>query len=262
MPVDLTPILPHLPPWLMVLFRLTGIFVLAPVLGSSTVPRQIKVFLALGLALCVYPMLLGVGQIQLPAPDGLLWNIAPAIGLELLIGYIIGYCCSLPLVAMSMGGHMIDQQLGLGLAGIFNPELDGQSGVIAEFLFILGLAIFLILGGHEVMLIVLISSFEQVPLGGFSSFDALAQMVVGLLSVMVELSMRIAAPLLCLIFLETVAMGFIARTVPQMNILSVGFTLRILGGASFMVLCIAGIGQAYEGMVLQTLRELMRFFTM
>ena len=57
MPVDLTPILPYVPVWLMILFRLTGIFVLAPVLGSSTVPRMIKVFLALGLSFAVWPML-------------------------------------------------------------------------------------------------------------------------------------------------------------------------------------------------------------
>ena len=57
MPVDLTPILPYVPVWLMVLFRLTGIFVLAPVLGSSTVPRMIKVYLALGLSFAVWPML-------------------------------------------------------------------------------------------------------------------------------------------------------------------------------------------------------------
>lgn len=250
----------------MVLFRLTGIFILAPVLGSRTVFRQVKVFWVLGLSFCVYPMLLEPGR---PAAGLLgplidtslsLWTLIPAAGLELLIGYAIGYGASLPLIGMQTGGHVIDQQVGLALAGVFNPELEEQSGVTGEMFFLLAVTIFAILGGHRVMLAVLIGSFDRVPPGGFGAIGSLLDLMLGLLASMFELALRVAAPLLGLIFLETVAMGFLARTVPQINILSVGFVVRILLGGVVLVAMISSAAGAYTENLQDVLGRLMRFF--
>lgn len=264
MPVDLTPILPYVPVWLMVLFRLTGIFVLAPVLGSSTVPRVIKVFLALGLSFAVWPMLWLDAQSSgnlAAAVRGLdLWSLGLLVGLELLIGYVIGYAASLPLVGMQLGGHMVDQQMGLAAAAIYNPEFDDQTGVTGQLLFMFALALFVAAGGLNVMLHTLAQTFRHVPLGGFASFDQIVSMVVGMLAIMFELGMRIAAPLLCLMFLVSVGMGFLMRTVPQFNILSVGFAIRILSSIAVMMMLVGAVAGAYGDMTSQILHTLMDFF--
>lgn len=268
MNVDLAPLLPHLPAWLMVLFRLTGIFILAPMLGSGTVFRQLKVFLVLGLSFCIYPMLLAPGRPAAGAMIGFmdgeihLWLLAVAVGLELLIGFIIGFCASLPLIGMQVGGHVIDQQIGLGLAGVFNPELNEQSGVVGEFFFVLALTIFAILGGHNVLFLVLAGSFDHVPPGGLTHFGSILDLVVGLLSASFEFALRIAAPVLCLIFLETVAMGFVARTVPQINILSIGFAVRILLGAGMLIGFVSVVANVYVDNLQWTMRQLLNFFAL
>ena len=258
----------HVPAFLMVLFRITGVFVLAPVLGSPTIPIRVKVFLAVTLTLCVYPMLIvsptaspGLKHIM---ESGLsLWTLGPLVGAELLIGYAVGYLASLPLAGIQSGGHLIDQQMGLGIAGLYNPELDEQGGVTSEVLFIAALAIFVLLGGHATMLSVLVHSFDRVPPGGLLDAEAVAgllRLALGLLTVMFELALRVSAPLLCLIFIERVAMGFIARTVPQMNILSVGFAVNILTGlaitAAAVGLALAAYGHAWH----ETLRRMSLFF--
>ena len=268
MGIDLRPLLPHLPAWLMVLFRLTGIFVMAPVLGSQTVPRQVKVLLVLGLSVCVYPLLLAPGtpaaslMAEFHAQPLSLWTLVPRVAVELLLGYVIGYAASLPLVGMQMGGFVIDQQLGLGIAGSFNPELGEQAGLTGDLLFMGALAVFVGLGGHHVMLMTVVGSFQHVPLGGFTGFSALLELVLGLLAVMFELALRVAAPLLCLVFLETVVMGLIARTIPQMNILSVGFALRIIAGLGFMTASIGIAMTVYEQTLRLVLRRLLDFFAM
>ena len=146
MSVDLTPILPYVPVWLMVLFRLTGIFVLAPVLGSSTVPRIVKVFLAVGLSFAIWPMLWldpdASGHLAASVRGLDMWSLGLLVALELLIGYVIGYAASLPLAGMQLGGHMIDQQMGLAAAQLFNPEFDDQTGVTGQLLFMFALALF------------------------------------------------------------------------------------------------------------------------
>jgi flagellar biosynthetic protein FliR len=266
MVADLRPLLDHLPAWLMVLFRLTGVFVLAPVLGSSTVPRLVKIFLAVGLSFCVYPVLLEPGRASAPmvgqvVDQGLsLWTLAVRVGLELLVGFAIGYAASLPLMGLQMAGHMIGQQMGLAFATIVNPVFNNQSGIVDQVFFMLALTLFTIFGGHHMMFAALIGSFQHIPLGGFDQFGALLDLMLGLLTIMFDMAMRIAAPMLCLIFLLTAGMGFIARTVPQMNILSVGFAIRIMASGAFLMLFIHAGGEIFIHSMQQTFNHIMQFF--
>lgn len=278
--VNLGPILDHLPAWLMVLFRLTGIFLLAPVFGSSVVPRTAKMFMVLTLSACVYPMLMAKGNLAAASLSGLitpdangmltlsLWTMVPMVAVELLMGYVIGYCASLPLIGMQIGGQVIDQQMGISAGGVFNPDLDAEAGVTGQLLFLSGLAIFLIIGGHHAILLTLIGSFEVVPIGGFGTsgggveIHAAVALVIGLLDVMFEMALRIAMPMLCILFLLRVAMGFIGRTVPQMNILSVGFIFYILAG---LVVLVVGGGtslRVFRDTMRETLQQVMSIFTM
>ncbi len=266
--IDLTPILAHIPAWLMVLFRLTGIFIFAPVLGSATIPRQVKVFLVLGLSLCVYPMLLEPGQASAATMGAFnarglsLWAMVGQVAAELLIGLAIGYAASLPLVGMQVGGYIIDQQMGTGIAGVFNPELEDQTGMLGNLFFITAVAMFVILGGHRVMLLTLVGSFDLIPIGGFDGFAPLNDLIIGLLQFMVEMAVRIVAPLLCLMFLVTVAMGFIARTVPQMNILSVGFSVRIIVALVVLIAAITSMLGVFADSMTTMMRQIMAFFAL
>ncbi len=264
--IDLSPILAHTPAWLMVLFRLTGIFIMAPVFGSSALPRHVKAFFAIGLSFLVYPMLLSRGETapmvgRFLAESLVLWELIGRVAVELLIGFAIGYAASLPLIGMQMGGMMIDQQMGLTLGGVINPDFDDEAGLIGQLLFLSSLAIFVMLGGHRLLLAILIGSFDAVPLGSFNGFAGLVTLIVGLLQVVFELALRVAAPVMCVMFLLQAAMGFVARTVPQLNILSVGFVIRIIVGALFMMLGVAVALTLFSSTAWQVLDEVHHFFT-
>ncbi len=253
----------------MVMFRLSGIFILAPIFGSTTIPRTVKVMLVFTLTCCIYPMLLNPGNasaamfVPILDNDMSLWLLLPYIAMELLIGLVIGFCASLPLIGMQLSGDVIDSQIGIGFAKIVNPETGDQAGVMSNALFMMALAIFAILGGHRIMLRILVGSFETIPIGGFGDFakiQGLIEFVLGLLTVVFQMGFRIAAPMLCLIFLQTIALGFIARTVPQLNIMSVGFTVRILNGTTLMVAFIGIAGWVYVDEVMAILDEVAGFF--
>ncbi len=253
---ELLTILPHVPAFMLVFFRMTGIFLFAPMFGSSVLPMRLKVLLALVLAACVYPIV----PPQLPVILNL-GTLAFVIGSEILIGLIIGYGASLPLLAMQIAGQTMGHQLGLGLAQVFNPEFNEQTEVLGQFLFISALAVFLLLDGHHAMLTALVASYQSVPLGGYVPDGGLLMLITGMLSAVFELGLRVAAPLLCIIFLETVAMGFIARTVPQLNILSLGFPLRILAGFFVLTALVASMFGAFEDTMSDLLGALIRAFT-
>lgn len=253
----------------MVMFRLSGIFILAPIFGSTTIPRTVKVMLVFTLTCCIYPMLMNPGNASASmfAPildnDLNIWLLLPYIAMELLIGLVIGFCASLPLIGMQISGDIIDSQIGIGFAKIVNPETGDQAGVMSNALFMMALAIFAILGGHRIMLRILVGSFETVPIGGFADFakiQGLVEFVLSLLTVIFQMGFRIAAPLLCLIFLQTIALGFIARTVPQLSIMSVGFTIRILNGTTLMIAFISIAGWIYAEEMMAILEEIAQFF--
>lgn len=262
--VGLDPLLAHLPAWLLVLFRISGIFMLGPFFGSSVIPTRVKIFLALGLSFCVYPMLLGsavdgVAQqsiLQITAHGLSLWSLAALVASELMVGLVIGFGATLPLFGIQIGGQIIDQQLGLGLAGVYNPDIDADSGIISQFYFLTALAFFLILNGHQALLGVMVGSFHHVPLGGYVPDGQLIALVIGLMQSMFELAIGVAAPLLCLVFLETVAMGFIARTVPQLNIMSVGFSLRIIVGLFVLIGGLVGMMLIFQDALMAAVRQL------
>ena len=93
--------------------------------------------------------------------------------------------------------------------------------------------------GLESLFLAVLNSFEHVPLPALSSFGpdlGMVSLIVGLLTAAFELALRVAAPLLALIFLQTIAMGYIAKTVPQVNILSLGFPIRIMAGLGIIAL--------------------------
>ena len=270
LPISIEPLLPHLPAWLLVLFRLTGLFIVAPVFASASIPVRVKALLAFVLSLCVYPMLLEPGALRIESAaeihriitHGLsFWSMSLVILSEMMVGFVIGFGAMLPIFGVQIGARVIDQQMGLGLAEVFNPELNANSGVLDQIYFVLAIMLFLLMGGHRVLMEVLVGTFATIPLGGFHApVDGnLLDRVVGLCASMFDLAIRVAGPLLCLVFLETVAMGFVARTVPQMNILSIGFPLRIIAGGALLVASLRVEADVYMEFMARALRDIGRY---
>jgi flagellar biosynthetic protein FliR len=257
MPELLTPILPHVVPFTLVLFRLASIFFFAPMFSSPVIPTQVKALLALVLAFCVYPVV----PTQAPVNPSM-WAVALGIGGEVLIGLVIGYGASIPLAAMQLGGLLMGQQLGLGLGRVYNPDFDEEVDILGQILFLGAVTIFLLLDGHQAMMTALVHSFRAVPLGGVMPGQDLVLLATGLLTSMIDLAMRVSAPLLCLVFLETVALGFVSRTVPQMNLLNLGFPLRIIVGLGLIAASTAVMSDELAASMRQAMAAVHRVVTM
>ncbi len=238
---DLILILEHLLPFGAVFTRMTGLFLIAPIISSTTIPNQIKVLLALALSLAVYPTIPHHANVPLTLS---LVSLAPVVIGELLIGATIGYIAALPILSVQMGGRMIGQQMGLSLANVFNPAVDDEVDVIGQILLFIAMASFLAVGGLEIIHFALVSSFEAVPLGGFGIERLPLETVVGLVSSGMGLAVRIAAPVLCVLMLEMTLSGFLMKTVPQINILSFGFPLKILAGVTMLLASLLIVHQA------------------
>ena len=236
----LEPLLTHVPGFVLVFSRLAGLFIFAPVVSGTIIPKSVKILLTLTLAFVVYPTLDHARVV----PIGLSLGDLPAMmATEVLVGLSIGIVATIPLTTVQLAGKLIGQQMGLAVGELFNPTIEIAADNVGQLLYYVALGTFLMAGGMDVMYRALVSTFDTVALGGLSSDAVPLDLLVGVVQSGFAVAIRIAMPVLAIIFLENVVVGFIMKTVPALNILSFGFPVRILVGVFILLSSLVVIGQ-------------------
>jgi flagellar biosynthetic protein FliR len=218
------------PVYVLVLFRIAGMMVWAPLLGSQQIPKRVKALMACVLAAGVTPGLsLSVSLPQTP------WGLALAIGGEIIFGAAMGMILSLIFIAAQWAGEIIGQQMGLSLGQTFDPQYGANGSMIGDVYFFLALLIFLGINGHHAMLQGVYDSFQVLPLASVGMDRPLFGMLIGLFQGATVLAMQLAAPILVTMLVLDVVLGFVGKTVPQLNIMTAGISLRSLVGIAVLV---------------------------
>ena len=255
--MNLTPIqliFDQAPAFLLVLFRIAGLMMLAPLLGAMTVPRRIKGLTALVLAIIIFPIVPAVAYV----PNSLL-GLVVGIGSELLIGLTMGSILSLMFVGVQLGTQMVGYQMGMGLAKVVDPRTQESTNVLSQLYLLLASVIYILMNGHLLLIKSVLDTFYTVPLMGalkvltatsdaplgFSLIDILVSTLTG--SYM--LGVRVAAPALIAVFLATLALGVVSRTMPQLNILAAGFPIRIVLALLMLTASFATVGFLCRGAI-------------
>lgn len=246
----LEPIFEHGIVTMLVAFRLAGVLLFSPIVASAGIPVRVKVFLVLSLAAAVSPVVPAGWQLS---SDVTLATLGQIMVTETLIGASIGFIASIPIVAMQLGGMLMGMQMGLGLAQIFDPINGENSGVIDQLLFYFAISVFLALGGLDVMFLAIVGTFETVPLGGMTLHAAPVELIARLMNSGFDLALRVSAPVVAIMILETVASGVLMKTIPQINILTVGFAIKIIAGLAGLI----GAMMAIEAVFADELRAVM-----
>lgn len=218
--------------FVLVLVRVAGIFTVAPIFGNVNVAPMVRV----GMAMCLAFVFLPMAQFDSANLDTLAFVLV--IAKEALIGIVMGFLASMIFTAIQMAGSFIDLQVGFGFANVIDPMMKQHSAVIGQLYNFAATLLFLALNGHHLMIRGLAQSFSAIPLGT-AVFPAEA--TSGILEIFVLLfiaSLKIGAPVVGAIFLTDVALGILARTVPQLNVFVVGFPAKLTVGmlAVFAVL--------------------------
>lgn len=212
--------------FLLVFTRITGIFSMAPIFGSRNVSVIVKAGLALALTFILFPL---VFDEKTPIPDSFLGYFFIVVG-EFLIGLIIGFAASLVFSAIQMAGQLLDMQIGFGIVNVLDPQSGQQLPLVGNFKYILALLVFLATNSHHMLLAALFSSFKLIPVSGFIYQVELTEVMIDMVGGMFVIAMKICFPVLLSLLLTDVALGILARTMPQMNIFVVGVPGKIIVG--------------------------------
>lgn len=227
---DLSHIITLLPAFALVLTRVSGLMLAAPLFSLSVIPPQVKAGLAGLISLIIFPV---VRPTMGAMPENLL-GLVVACGGELMVGLVIALAVNLLLVGVQLAAQMASQQMGLGLARVFNPALGAQTDVMEQLYVMLATVLFLLFNGHLMVLGAVLDSFKSLPPMAVTVRPEAFQVLIGLLGGAYVMALKVAAPLLVIFFLVSAVMGFLGRTVPQINILVVGFPVRITVGLAVL----------------------------
>jgi flagellar biosynthetic protein FliR len=239
-------------PWLLVIARVAGLFVFAPMLASVALPMRVRALLAAAIGLAAAPMVIGSGWVDV-RPDfvALPWLLVS----ELMIGLTMGLIAVVPLLALDLAGVLMGHQMGLNLARVYNPEADAEVDALGQLLFFVGFAAFVAVGGLDSLFLALLATFERVPLGGFGVEMLPLEMLVGVLGSGIELAVRVAAPVWGVVGAVLVVMGLLGKFVPQISTMTVGFMLKILVGIFVLAASMRVIGEVSVDAMRQSSRE-------
>jgi len=236
--------------YMCVFLRTTGIFVTAPVLAARFIPPAVKV----GLSLLVSFLLMPVVQ---AAPMGESYaETAVALLGEIGYGLFIGFMAAALLAAVDVAGQIVDVQMGFGLSNVLDPEQGHSSPLMGIFKYLLITLIFMMLDGHHLMIRALSKSFEIMPAGKVSLAAFWAQLSVTTAAQMLLIGVVLAIPIWAAMLITDVALGVVARAVPQMNVFVIGLPVKSLVG--FMILSASiGFYGVFTEEIATTLRNLL-----
>ena len=213
--------LDFIPLFVLVFFRTAGLMLAAPLFGSSKIPRRVKVMLALVMSA---GLMSGVAMPARMPGDVLLLSFA--IGGELVFGLVMGLGLSLVFIAISWAGEIMGQQMGFNMAATIDPAMGTSGSLVGDLYFMLTLVIFMFVGGHRAMVLGLAASFQTLPLLQAGMSQGLFDVFASLLMAATVLAVKVAAPMLVTMLVVDVALGFLGKTVPQINVMNAGLTLR------------------------------------
>ncbi len=208
----------------LVLTRVSGVCMTAPVLSDNDIPVRVRALFAFAISLLILPTQWHV-PIEYP---GTTLNYLVFLGAELMVGLCLGLGVTVLLSGLQTGGDLIARLGGLMMANVFDPSSEAQVPVFARLIYLVALAVFVAIGGHRMVMAATLDTFAILPPGGGGIPESLTDAFVTLLAQGFLLGVRAAMPAVVALLLSNLILGLIGRTMPQLNILIVGFGMNAM----------------------------------
>jgi flagellar biosynthetic protein FliR len=240
--------------FLLLFFRFGALFVAAPIFSHTTIPMRIKAMMAFFFTvifLSASPPL--TMDINLP-------TLVLAILSEILFGLAIGLVLQLAYNIITFAGGIISFMMGFSMATAIDPQNGVSMPIISQFLSLLGLMILFSLDLHHWLIIYIEHSLAQVPLGGFLLTSNMVHFIISAGANMFMVGFMIAFPIVALSLLSDVIFGMLMKTMPQLNILVIGFPIKIMVSFGVFIAIVTSIMILFKGEIATAFNNMELFF--
>lgn len=234
--------------------RIGGLVAVAPALGDTAIPANVRAVLAFLLAIILYPMaapFYAMGEVSMAAFVALIIQ-------EVLIGLCLGILGRIALSALHTAGTIIAFQSGLAAAQSFDPSQGAQGALVARMLTVIGVTMIFATGLHHLFIHACAMSFKVFPPAQPIMLGDAAALVIQQVSASFGLALQLAAPFLAYGILFNIALGIIARLMPQLQIFFIALPANITVGFVLFLFTISTIMMWFLERFESTMQALLR----
>lgn len=227
----------------LVLSRVSGLVATGPLLSNASMPMRVRALLAVALAGVMTPICL-----SMPRPTyTTLIDLGASAATEVVVGVTLGLGLMVILGGAQLAGQIVGQMSGMALAEGADPAFGSNASIFGQVFYFVTMALFIAMGGHRMTIEALLTTYDHAPPGKALITDKMIENFLGLISVGFELGIRSAAPLVVALFLATLILGLVSRTLPQINTIAVGFGINAMLLLGIMMASIGAVAWAYQG---------------
>lgn len=245
--------------FLLVVSRVSGMLSTAPLFSTFPVPVQLKALLAALVSFIIYPLVIHANTYQVPTD---LIMLTLMVFKELFVGILIGFSARLIFDAIHMGGQLLSIQMGLSMAQTMDPITKQRSPAIGQFYMFIASIIFIQINAHQWLFTSIYESYKAIPLGLNFEFTAhLVPKIIYFTSQLFPIALGIVMPIFALMFLVDIALAFMSKMMPQMNIFMVAMPLKAYLGITLIFLFITTTAVYLSNLITNTLQNLKVIFT-
>jgi flagellar biosynthetic protein FliR len=227
--------------FVMVLTRLTPLFVIAPLFSSPNIPSQVKVTIAVALAIGLTPTATPSKPL-----DGSTLSVVGMLGVELLVGFAFAFALSAVTAALEVAGTLLDFTIGFSFGAQIDPISGNNNAVLARLYGLIGVMIFLAIGGDEWVIQGIAKSYQLIPIGTHPNLHDLVGGADEIFAGIFSAALQVAAPVLLALVLADTGFGLVSRVVPQLNIFAVGLPVKMIVGLLLVGISMPLVGQWTE----------------
>ncbi len=218
--------------FLLIMARIGGIFTTGPVYSNRAIPRQVRVLMTVMISIIV---IAGV-RFEMPEIPSKLEHFIVLLAGEMIIGMIVGFVAQFTFAAIQFAGQALDMQMGFGITNVIDPLYGTQAPLMGSFQNLLALLLFLATDSHHYMIAALFQSYQKIPLFGLVGEKEVYKVMIDLFGNMLVTGVKIAMPVVGALFVAEVALGMIARTMPEMQVYFVGIPAKIVVGLLLLIM--------------------------
>lgn len=226
------------------LLRISALLLAAPLVSLRVVSVRIRVALAVVLTIFIYP------RLDLPLIDPVSAQGLMLITREILVGLLFAVVLQVVNAALVVAGQTLSMSMGLGMAQTVDPNI-GRVPVLASFLVVMSTLIFLSIGGHLILIQLILMSFEVMPIGGEINVTATLANFIEWTAMVFLGGILIALPIMLTMMLVNLCIGIVTRAAPALNIFAVGFPAMTLAGMVLFLVYLVNIGHRIEWLWLE-----------
>ena len=240
--------------FMLLFFRFAALFIAAPIFSHQSIPAKVKAAMAFFFTVVLYPSMPPV-QIDITVP-----SIVLAILSEFMLGLAVGIILQLAYNIITYAGGLISFQMGFSMASAIDPQTGISMPIISQFLSLMGLMILFAVDLHHWLILFIDASLQKVPLGGFVMSEHLFNYVISATSNMLLVGFMIAFPIIALSLLQDVIFGMLMKTMPQFNLLVIGFPIKIMVAFAVLIATFTSTMLILKGQMLEAFNALEMLF--